>query len=200
MTNYEQMAHGFRGLFDTSFLDLVPADNSIDMQCTSYAVFMSMQVIRELSERLCLFNNVSKLPENILDYLAIEWRLPYYDSEFSIETKRNLIAKGFQWNLTAGTVGGIEELIQAIYQSGEVVEWFDFQETEQTPGVFDININGDIISPESVNDFNKILRKVKNVRSHLRNVVANYDAAQSVKLVCSGFLADSIIIYDKEDD
>lgn len=200
MTNYEQFEHGYKGLFDTSFLDLVPSDNSIDMQCTSYAIYRSMQVIRSFSERLCLFANIDSFPEIILDYLAMEWRLPYYDSEFSIEVKRKLVQYGFQWNLIAGTVEGIEDLIQAIYQSGTVVEWFDFPEEEQEPGLFDINIEGDIISPDSVNEFNRILRKVKRLSNHLRKVVANYDASHTVHIVTRGVLSDAIIINNKEGD
>lgn len=198
MTNYDYFEKGYKGLFETTYLDLVSLDNSIDMQCVSYAIYKSMEVIRKYSERLCFYANLDKLPENVLDYLAIEWRLPYYDSEFSIDTKRRLLLKGFTWNMVAGTVGGVETLIQTIFQSGSVIEWFDFSGENKQPGLFDIKISNDIISPDSVDEFNRILRKIKNTRSHLRNVVANYDTDHEIKMITRCCIAEPIIAWNKE--
>lgn len=198
MTNYEQFDRGHKGLFETTLLDLIPSDQSLDAKCTSYAIFKSMQVIRKYSERLCIYANIDNLPEEILDYLAMEWRLLYYDSEFSMATKRELLKNGFHWNMIAGTVGGVEDLIQTIYKSGSVVEWYDFPSEEQVPGTFDIQINGDLISQESVEDFNRLLRKVKNVRSHLRSVIANYDTNHSYQFLGIAKLTEPIIIFNKE--
>ena len=166
MTNYEQFDQGYKGLFDTTLLDLIPSDRSLDAQCTSYAIFKSMQIIRKYSERLCIYANIDNLQEPVLDYLAMEWRLPYYDSEFSLHTKRNLVKNGFQWNMSAGTPGIVEDLLQSVFGEGSVSEWFDYG---GSPGFFKIRTNA-MLTPDIESFFSVLLKKAKNVSSWLEKI------------------------------
>jgi phage tail P2-like protein len=198
MTNYDSFSHGYKGLFDCTYSELVPADNDVDAQCMSYAVYMSMQVIRKYSERICIFSNIDNLPESVLDYLAIEWRVPYYENDFDMDTKRNLLKKGFLWDRTAGTVGGMEELLETLFRSGTVVEWFNFDDGEQVPGQFDVQINDNVITSKSLDELNRILKKIKNVRSHLRKIIANYDAEHELQFINRNNAAVPIILLSEE--
>lgn len=193
MTNYEQFEKGHSGLFETQITDLFPLD-SPQICCLSYAVHRSMEMIKKYSERICLRSNIAQLPSDILDYLAREMALPYYDSEFDIETKRRLIEEGYTWHYRAGTVEGVESLICAIFGNGSIVEWFDFDEGERIPGYFDVIVNGSAISDDSVERFNKILKNSKNVSRWLRKVSANCDTGQKVYIVHDVSLTDELVI------
>ena len=193
MINYEQFAHGMIGLFDVKLTDIFP-DKSVETECLSYAVYMIMQQIRTYTERLFIYGNIDNLPEDILDYLAKDRNLPYYDSEFTLEKKRNLIKNSYEWYMKAGTVEGIEELIQILFENGNVMEWFDFSDGEKEKGLFDININSENITPDAIQKFTNILKNAKNVSRHLRKVNVNYDCKYDLNVVSKGILSDSIII------
>jgi hypothetical protein len=63
----------------------------------------------------------------------------------------------------------------AVFGQGEVVEWFDFEEEPKTPGTFDIVTNARMTEDISER-FLSIIQRVKNTRSHLRNISINRDA------------------------
>lgn len=193
MINYEQFEHGMIGLFDVKLTDVFP-DKSVETECLSYAVYMIMQQIRKYTERLFIYGNIDNLPGDILDYLAKDRNLPYYDSEFTLEKKRNLIKNSYEWYMKAGTVEGIEELIQILFETGNVMEWFDFSDEEKEKGLFDININSENITADALQRFTNILKNAKNVSRHLRKVNVNYDCSYDLNVVSKGILSDSIII------
>lgn len=191
--NYEQFEKGLKGLFETQITDLFPLE-SANIQCLSYAVSQSMKMIQKFTERICLRSNISQLPDSILDYLAKEMALPYYDSEFDIETKRRLIEEGYTWHYRAGTVEGVESLICAIFGNGSIVEWFDFDEGERIPGYFDVIVNGQLIDDDSVERFSKILKNSKNVARWLRKVSANCDTEQKIYVIHDMNITDELVI------
>ena len=188
MTNYDQVDHGYRGFFETEYLDLAPQDDSVDMQCTSYAVWMSMRMLKFFSDRISIFSNLDNLPEELLDYLAVEWRIPYYNNDMDVGTKRSLLRPGFAWCMSAGTVKGMEELLAMLFDSGSITEWYDFEDGEKTPGLFDILVFDMHVPKETYEEFERVLRKVKNLRSHLRQIAlgAKVDAHEYAGSVAAG--------------
>ena len=194
MTNYDEFEKGFKGLFDTELTDLMP-DDSIDTRCLSYALKMAMQQLQEYSESIIIHYNVDNMPEELLDYLAVEKALPYYDGSYNIDLKRKLVQEGLSWYFMAGTKKGVEDLIQTIFGSGNIKEWFEFDEPEQNKGTFDIDICGENITPDAVERFTKILKNAKNVSRHLRNVTENHDVLLYSNVRSTLLIPDSIVIY-----
>ncbi len=197
MINYDQFEKGLKGLFETELTDLFPF-TSPEIESLSHAVHKSMLEIWKYSERICLESDIEDLPEPVLDYLAKEKNLPYYDSEFSLETKQKLIRDGESWYFRAGTVDGVEKLIQIIFGNGHIVEWFDFDEDEREAykGYFDVHVNGSLISDKSVEEFAKILKHAKNISRWLRKVVANCDTEQKVYVVSRMSFDDTIQVNE----
>lgn len=193
MTNNEQFEKGMVGLWDVQLTDMFP-EQSTETLCLSYAIYKIMQDIKKYTERLFLTGNIENLPEEILDYLSIEKNTPYYDSDFSIVKKRELLNNGYTWNMMAGTIQGIESLIQIIFGTGKIQEWFDFEDEEKIPGQFDIKINNENVTEDSYVKFLRILRNAKNVSRHLRHVTVNYDATYNLTAISNFNLTDSIII------
>ncbi len=197
MINYDQFEKGLKGLFETELTDLFPF-TSPEIKSLSHAVHKSMLEIRKYSERICLESDIEDLPEPVLDYLAKEKNLPFYDSEFSLETKQKLIRDGESWYFRAGTVDGVEKLIQIIFGNGHIVEWFDFDEDEREAykGYFDAHVNGSLISDKSVEEFAKILKHAKNISRWLRKVVANCDTEQKVYVINRMSFDDTIQVSE----
>lgn len=193
MINYDEFEKGFRGLFDTELTDLLP-DDSIDTRCLSYALKMAMHQLQKYSESIVIHYNVDNMPEELLDYLAVEKAIPYYDGSYDIALKKKLVQEGLSWYFTAGTKKGVEGLIQTIFGSGSIKEWFEFDESEQIKGTFDVDIRGENITPDAVERFAKILKNAKNVSRHLRDVTENHDVILYSHVLSSLLIPDSIVI------
>ena len=138
MTNYDNFEHGYKGIMDVRLTDLYPID-STEIRCLSYVDEVLTAEFQKYTERIVLASNVENLPEPILDYLAIQYRIPYYDSAFDIDKKRALVKEGYQWSMTAGTTDCIRRLTNAIFGNGKVIEWYEDGTMQE--GEFDIEIN-----------------------------------------------------------
>lgn len=170
MSNYDVWEHGLGGLFETTLEDLTGVHTTA-AKCLSYVVEKYMQVLKECSEHIVIFRDIENLPEKLLDYLAIEWSLPYYEDTLEREAKIKLVEEGFNWRRTAGTVEGVETLAKKMFGDGEVSEWYEYG---GMPGYFKITTNAYLI--ENLKEFfAMLLRKEKNVRSWLEAVEVTRD-------------------------
>ena len=193
MTNYEQFEHGYKGIFEVSLLDLYPS-KEFEIQCLSYVDSKLNEEFAKYTERAVLASNVDNLPEEILDLLALQYRIPYYDSDFDIELKRDLVKEGYQWAMTAGTTGCVNRLIQSIFGSGNVIEWYQSQDPDMQEGEFDVEINEKDITEDIVHVFARILKRAKTSHSKLRQVVNNHNMEHDLFAVSRMFVADHLII------
>ncbi len=158
-------------LIQGELLDLIPEPlkSDTDVIAISYALQMAMAELLKYSVNTRMYADVDHVSEDILDYMAVEMRLAYYDESFSVETKRELIKNSFISYMEAGTKTSVQDLITTVFGYGEVVEWFDFTEGEQIPGYFDIE-TGAQLTPELFEMFTKVIESVKNESSHLRRI------------------------------
>lgn len=192
MTNYDFYEKGNKGLFEAQLTDLFP-DQSVETQCLSYALYVAMQRIKKYTERLVFRNNLDNLPEDILDYLAYERSLPFYDGSMDLQAKRNLIQSSFLSCQNRGTVQMVEDLIQNIFRTGTVVEWFDFPDSEQTPGLFDVEVD-ETSQEQTFEKFKKVLKNAKNEGRHMRKLGENHDTRYSLQGVSRTYLTEHILV------
>ena len=171
-------------LTDGELLDLLPSamKADIDMVCLSYAIREVTQELLAALEQTRTQSFIEGLPEHILDVLAVETNAMYYDQDLPIETKREIIQASYSaWYARAGTPAAVEELVRAVFGEGEVVEWFDFTEGETIPGTFDILTNAPM-TEDIIVQFETLLRRVKNKRSHIRRVLSESSTRASPKV------------------
>lgn len=154
---------------DSEILNILPDDFKTKPECIalSYALKRANQKLVKYTDNTSVYAVIDTLPEKMLDILAIELRTQYYDDTFPIEKKRALVKNTMQWYHRAGTVSAVQEMIDNVFTSGMILEWY---ETGGEPGTFTISTTN-LITPELIEEFNKVVRNVKNVRSHLENIV-----------------------------
>lgn len=158
-------------LFDGQITDLLLNDFSrdSDVQALSYAILQEKRRLLRLADRTRTAAMIDALPEKILDELAIELRAPYYSEDMTLDQKTAIIKGTLLWFSRAGTPAAVQELVTAVFGSGEVVEWFNFSEAPYTPGTFEI-VTSTRLTPDIVEQFVRMISQVKNTRSHLRRV------------------------------
>ena len=170
-------------LSDGELLDLLPSQlkNDTDMICLSYALKCAINELLIYEQYTMTQNFVDQLPEHILDVLAVELRSPYYSQDMDIDVKRNIIKDTLIWHTKAGTASAVSELIEVLFGEGKVVEWYDFDYGDKTPGMFDIITNARM-TEDIVDYFIQIIERVKNERSHLRRVLIERDITVSPRV------------------
>lgn len=151
--------------YDGQLTDIMPYNitRSPEVQALSHALQQGTRLLHEYSQRLYIYAHLEEQPEVVIDLLASELRTQYYRSEMELETKRRLVRNTLIWYMTAGTPAAVEELVENVFGSGEVSEWFEYG---GKPYCF--RVSTDVhMEPETITEFSRMISKVKNTRSHL---------------------------------
>ena len=162
-------------LKDGELLDIIPKEKAdADSQARSYAIKKAIKLyVEKALNKTLLYTSIDTMPEDILDYMAVELDVSYYSQSMNIDMKRNVIKNAIPWYMTAGSTKAVEDMVNVIFGGGEVIEWYDF-ETDKTPGYFDIETE-ETSSGESYKRISDVLQKVKNASSHLREIVTRHE-------------------------
>lgn len=127
--------------------------------------------LRQIAGQLfkCLIlANIDQLPEEILDELAFELHIDWYDATAAIDVKRSLIKNSDKVHRYLGTPFAVEQVVQDYFGDGIVEEWFEYG---GQPYYFRVLTENSAVTGELANQFNKAVDKVKNLRSRLEAVV-----------------------------
>ena len=158
-------------LLSGELLDLLPSqlNTDVDMVCLSYAIKTASAKLMDLEGQSMIYAGIDRLREDALDLLAVEMQSPYYDQGLDVDAKREIVKKTFAWHARAGTASAMTELIRAVFGSGGVVEWPDFDDGEGEPGTFEVATEA-MMTFDMFERFEAVIGKVKSARSHLRGI------------------------------
>lgn len=123
---------------------------------------------KELCNNAIIYAAIDTLPEDILDALAYDFRVEWYDYEGTIDEKRKTISECISVHRYKGTKYAVETALKSVYDTVKVQEWYEYG---GEPFHFKV-----IIYDSSGNEEkrNRILAKIKyykNLRSHLEETV-----------------------------
>ncbi len=158
-------------LYDGEIIDLLPEPfkSDPDVIAISYAVKRATGAMLENAKKLQLYSDIDNMPEYILDYMATETNLAYYDESFDIVTKRKLVKDAYISRMMAGTRAATENIIKTIFGGGEIVEWYEEQENPGEPGTFDVKTEARM-TDKLYEQLAQAISRTKNCSSHMRYV------------------------------
>ena len=81
---------------------------------------------------------IDSAPENILDILAVQFKVDWYRDDYPIDTKRRVVKTAMEVRRYCGTEWAVKQAISAIYPNSEIVEWYDYN---GTPGHWRLRVN-----------------------------------------------------------
>lgn len=113
--------------------------------------------------------NIDNLPEGVLDILARDFRVDWYDGNASLEQKRLQIKTAFDVHRHKGTKAAVETAVSTIVPGATVEEWFEYG---GEPYCFHIRMDTDGSDLDAASR-QRILQNVqyyKNARSHLESL------------------------------
>lgn len=157
---------------DGEMLDLLPDYYKPDPDwiAFSYALKMAAGKLEQYQKKSMMYAALDRQPAEILDYMATEKRVMFYDESSDPVKKRDLIQTSGAIYEKAGTLSAVQEVVNAAFGESEITEWFDLDGAD--PGEFDIEVIADItLTPEIIEQFVRTIENAKALTSHLRQVI-----------------------------
>lgn len=137
---------------------------------------------------LSIYPRIDELPEDLLDILARDFKVDWWDANYSIEEKRRTLKDSWRVHKTLGTKAAVERAISAVYPNTKVTEWFEYG---GRPYGFRISI--DLTGTEWTEDRpRRVLERVnyyKSLRSHLDEMEYIREAKEPAVLHMGGAMA-----------
>ncbi len=129
------------------------------------AIDTELQKVSELYIACLLISRIDELPSEIIDILARQWHVDFYDDTLPVETKRKLVKQSIAWHRIKGTKAAVEEVVRAVFNTGIISEWFEYA---GQPYHFKIDIiESGALDVEVIRQVTKAIYETKNTRSWL---------------------------------
>lgn len=169
--------------YDGQMADIMPGNitRNPEVKALSYALQQACQLLYRYSQKLYIYSRLDEQPEEIIDLLAVELRTQYYNAELNIETKRSLVRNTLIWYMSAGTPAAVEELVATVFGEGSVSEWYEYG---GAPYTFKIKTNA-VMMADEIEYFTKLIKRVKNTRSHLEAIEFNRTTEGTIYAGCA---------------
>ena len=129
-------------------------------------------------DSLILYARMDELPEPLLDLLAQDFKVDWWDGDYSLEEKRQTLRDSWHVHRTLGTKAAVETALSAIYPNAKVMEWWEY---DGLPYHFrlSINVSSDETSSLKHQRVMARLELYKNLRSQL-DEVEYYDGGAEI--------------------
>jgi phage tail P2-like protein len=156
-------------LKDISILNIMPpnlsADRNIKMIAESFDKVLR-DVINKIPDLGIIPNLVLDkiVNETLIDLLAWQFHVDFYDPKLPIEIKRELVLKSLDWHFRKGTPSVVEEIVSTVFFKLEIQEWFEYG---GHPYRFRIKTEEELPDREGVDRLKRAVNSVKNTRSFL---------------------------------
>lgn len=115
--------------------------------------------------KIRFYEYLDEQPAEVLDLLAWQFHVDFYDYDYSNEVKRELIRQSITWHRRKGTPMAVEEMVSPIFPSAEIVEWWDYG---GTPYRFRVSgITDPLTGAADIRRLLTLINSAKNKRSWL---------------------------------
>ncbi len=156
-------------LKEADFFSTFPATLRQDEKMYAIGKLISeeLHITANEAEKNIIYAKTDSLPETLLDILAYDLHIDWYDYNCPKDIKKELIKSGIKVHQKLGTKCAVQTVLQDIYKTSKIEEWFEYN---GRPFYFRPVI-GIEAGQEEVNVFLKYLKLVKNARSWLDAIV-----------------------------
>jgi phage tail P2-like protein len=115
-----------------------------------------------------IYPRIDELDHALLDILAHDLHIEWYDPDSNIELKREIIKDSVRIHKTLGTRQAVERVVTAYFGSGAVRHWYEYG---GKPHHFKIVSDNPSITEEGEREFLWILNIVKRLSSWLDEII-----------------------------
>lgn len=158
-------------IYDSDFTKYLPQPLTHDpkMIALAKAAADELLTVSGVVENVLIYSRIDELPEELVDILAYDFHVDWYDYSYPLAAKRDLLKSSVRVHKKMGTKYAIEKALSALYPESEVEEWFEY---EGEPGHFHIvcDVTNSRITA-SYSDIVRAVRLYKRLSAHMDEVV-----------------------------
>lgn len=127
------------------------------------ALDVQLNKLVENNKKISIYANIDNLPEEIINYLAWQLHVDFYDENWNIKQKRDAVKNSIKWHRYKGTIGALEDYITTLFGEAKIQEWWEYS---GGPYHFRINMNVEnIVDIDTLKRITKAIYSIKNTRS-----------------------------------
>ena len=136
-------------------------------------------------DRLRIYPDICRLDEELLDILAYDFKVDWWDANYSLEEKRRTLKDSWRVHKLLGTKAAVEMAISAIYPQTTVQEWFEYG---GRPYHFklQLDLTGTFWTEERPRRILERVNFYKSLRSHVDGLEYTRYPAQPARLYVGG--------------
>ncbi len=142
-------------------------------------------------DRLLIYPRIDELPEALLDRLAYDFKVDWWDAEYSLAAKRQTLKDNWQVHRRLGTKAAVEQAIAAIYPETQVLEWFEYGGEP-----FSFRVVLDVTNARASAEYFAIKRAVdsyKRLTAHMDNLIYQCRAALEIRIEMAVFYLGAVM-------
>jgi len=157
-----------KDIYSVSLLDMMPQSLLDDpfIRAMAKALDPELKAISSEIELCLLYQRIDYLPEKIVDHLAWQLHVDFYEPDLTLQQKRELVKTSIPWHRHKGTKWAVEQVASIIFRNARVTEWFEYG---GDPYYFRVVLdwaNGHIKLDQLI----RVVNATKNERSWLQDV------------------------------
>lgn len=160
-------------------------------QAMCAALTPQLQKLAEEVKACLILPRVNELDEAVLDELAWQLHVDWYDANADIDVKRQIIKNALKIHRYRGTPYAVEQVIQDYFGDGHVEEWFEYG---GEPYYFRVMTSNPSVTFELAERFVMAVEKVKNIRSRLEQVIISMSAEMQIYFGNVLYIDDHIVV------
>ena len=107
-----------------TFPEALARDENLQALATAIANVLNARVPE--IDRVRIYPNIDGLPEDLLDILAVDLKIDWYDAAYPLAIKRRIVKSSIEVHRVLGTKGAVARALSAIYPGTTVEEWFEY--------------------------------------------------------------------------
>lgn len=150
-------------------------------------------------DRLRIIPNVDALEEGVLDILARDFKVDWWDPNFNLTEKRRTLKSSWRVHKTLGTKAAVDEAISAIYVNSSAKPWFEYG-GEPYHFRFEINTSEAVTDLEKQTRVLELARYYQSLRDHLDELRYTAEAKAPAVVRMGGAAAVVVCFPVPEDD
>lgn len=145
----------------------------------SEALGLALGKTLDYTDESQIYTRLDTAPEAVLDVLAVDWKIDWYDTELTVEQKRRIVKTALTVRRLMGTAAAVKLQVHAIYPEAAVTEWFQY---DGRPGCFRVSLPlpKEGITAAEYRRLKTGILTTKNERSHLDVIDIQHECEAAV--------------------
>ena len=127
-------------IHDLSLFDIAPPSIKADKTVSNVIQTVDPELlsVSDDTAEAFIISRIKELPEPVLDLLAWQWHVDFYDLANSLEARRDMVLAFIKWHRKKGTRAAILSALEMLGAEAKYIAWYEEEENKDNPYTFAI--------------------------------------------------------------